>query len=84
MTAIDLGNLGRIFDRAGATPAPTRPATTPADPPQYPHTPRRPRLVPADCYLPGDLSTDECDATRARIELAYAPVIHLAHRRAAA
>ncbi|WP_327029744.1 hypothetical protein OG989_04260 [Micromonospora sp. NBC_01740] len=45
--------------------------------------PWRPRLVPAD-GLPGDWSTEVCDATRDRIELAYAPVIHLAHWRAAA
>lgn len=75
MRAIDLGDMPALT--AGFRPI------TAEDPPQYPHTPWRPRLVPADGYLPGDLSTEVCDATRARIELAYAPVIHLAHRRAA-
>ncbi|MEU4779228.1 hypothetical protein [Micromonospora sp. NPDC023633] len=73
MTAFDLGNLGLIVDRAGATPAPTRPATTPADPAQYPHTPWRPRVV-ADCgHIDGDLCTCVCDTTRDRIGVALAP-----------
>ncbi|WP_326564523.1 hypothetical protein [Micromonospora peucetia] len=76
MTAFDLGSIGLIVDRPGATPAPTRPVT-PTDPPQYPHTPWRPRVVDTS-YIDGDFHTETCQDTRDLIELAFAPALHLA------
>ncbi|MEU4640868.1 hypothetical protein [Micromonospora sp. NPDC023814] len=67
---LDLAGIAAWVSRPGATPAPTA-----GDPDQYPHTPWHPRVV--DGYLPGDLSTDVCDATRDLIELAFAPVLDL-------